>query len=321
MQSSLIVVALKWEVMGKSIEIEIDPEVFDSFGLWSGWVPAGFWANWLGVLTRSYVWAFPQELLDVYSKRRYEEFRYPINDEHVLDWVPLLEAVLAAGKTFVMVALGCGWGRWLSGGAFAAKKTEKEYRLVGAEAEPEHFKWLEIHLKENGIDLSRCRLINGAAAGYNGQCWFYVGKPSSWYGQSIIPEKTIHSAQSQQIDLDSEMEYDGERVKCVRCFDLKEIIGKLSVIDYLHMDVQGAEYEILSAHPGFLNQRVKMVNVGTHSIDIENQLRNLFSELGWEKRYDITLDSQISLRLGAKETTTVKFGDGVQVWRNPALFK
>ena len=33
--------------MGKNIEIDIDPEIFDRFGLWSGWVPARFWANWL----------------------------------------------------------------------------------------------------------------------------------------------------------------------------------------------------------------------------------------------------------------------------------
>jgi len=33
-----------------------------------------------------------------------------------------------------MAAIGCGWGRWLSAGAFAAKYSNNDYFLVGVEA-------------------------------------------------------------------------------------------------------------------------------------------------------------------------------------------
>ena len=115
-------------------ELVIEPRLFQSFRRWSGRVASGYWANWLGVLTRADVWAFSDKLMAIYSKERYEAPGYPTEDESVLDWVPLLEAVLAAGSSFVMVALGAGWGRWLSAGALAAKKLDKAYALVGVEA-------------------------------------------------------------------------------------------------------------------------------------------------------------------------------------------
>ena len=46
---------------------------------------------------------------------------------------------------------GAGWGRWLSAGAFASEQTGREYRLVGVEAEPQHFEWMERHFRDNNL--------------------------------------------------------------------------------------------------------------------------------------------------------------------------
>src|SRR4051812_28340517 len=113
------------------LEIHIDPKIFDRFTPHAGRVPSGFWINWLGVLTRADVWAFTPDVLEIYRRERYERTVYPLHDEHVLDWIPLLEAVTTSGPDFVMAAAGAGWGRWLTGGAFAATQAGKTYHLVG----------------------------------------------------------------------------------------------------------------------------------------------------------------------------------------------
>jgi hypothetical protein len=93
--------------------IEISSRLFHQFRPYSGPVPAGFWVDWLGVMTRADVWPFAPEVKATYTRDRKEETVYPIHDEHVLDWVPLLEAVTSSGPVFRMAALGAGWGRWL----------------------------------------------------------------------------------------------------------------------------------------------------------------------------------------------------------------
>lgn len=305
--------------MSHTSEILIDLKTFESFKKWSGQVPSGYWANWLGVLTRANVWAFPEEIITIYSEERNEDFDYPINDEHVLDWVPMLEAVLHADECFVMVALGAGWGRWLSGGAFAATQKRLTYRLVGVEAEPEHFRWMETHLKENKLDPGSYRLINAASSSHRGECWFYVGKPSSWYGQSIVQDEKIPLKNKQSVRLGAETEFGGEKVRRVRSVNIEDIVADLQLIDYMHMDIQGAEYDFLSAKPDLLQTRLKMVNVGTHSEKIENNLQRLFEGLGWVNRFNVPMNSELPVKIGDKRMSTASFGDGVQVWINPML--
>jgi hypothetical protein len=64
---------------------------------------------------------------------------------------------------------------------------------------------------------------------------------------------------------------------------------------------------------------VRLVNIGTHSAEIEAGLRKLFKGLAWECLYDVRLGSRIPVRLGNELGPEVEFGDGIQVWRNPRL--
>jgi hypothetical protein len=55
-----------------SAEIVIDPVLFRRFSPWSGRIPAGYWADWTGTLTRADVWAFPPETLAIFNRERFE---------------------------------------------------------------------------------------------------------------------------------------------------------------------------------------------------------------------------------------------------------
>jgi hypothetical protein len=84
------------------------------------------------------------------------------------------------------------------------------------------------------------------------------------------------------------------------------------------MDIQGAELDVLSSHPDLIDDKVRLINIGTHSSEIEAGLRKLFKSLKWEAVYDVRLGSSMLVRVGSKEHV-VEFGDGAQIWRNPKL--
>jgi FkbM family methyltransferase len=222
----------------------------------------------------------------------------------------LLEAVAEARGEFTMAALGAGWGRWLVAAAFAARQIESlRIRLIGVEAEPTHFQWMLEHFRDNQIDPKDHDLIEAAVSGTSGEAWFYVGKPDSWYGQSIIPSDAVTAGSDSP-----EIDHNGERARRVRTVDLRDVTAAYRRIDYLHMDVQGAELDFLSSHPGILDEKVRRVLIGTHSHAIEQGLRELFSGLGWQCQYDFPLDGRVRV-----DDVDLTLGDGVQVWINPAL--
>ena len=305
---------------------DLDEETFSHFPYFEGIIPQGYWGNWLGVLTRANVWAFSKEVMDIYNSTRRERFEYPLNDEHILDWYSLLLSVIQAKGKFTVAAIGCGWGRWLSAGAFAAKYSKKDFFLIGVEAEPEHFEWLQIHLKENNITADKYRLIHAAAADYCGNCWFYVGKPASWYGQSMVPDANVISLLKESVKIGSTMPYNNETIQRMTCVDLKEVVNNQDLINYMMLDIQGSEELFLTKYPEILQKTVKMINVGTHSPDIEKNLRKFFFCLGWTCIFNIPMNSVVQFNIRKKKSESnsenkkiVKFGDGVQIWSNNLL--
>ena len=264
---------------------------------------------WTGTLTRADVWAFPAHIRALYDQNRFEATTLPLNDEHVLDWVPLIQAVLSARSTFRMAALGAGWGRWIAAGALLARQLGIDCKVLGVEAEPQHFSWMVRHMQDNAIGPDRAILINAAAAGRPDDCWFLVGNSQAWYGQSIVP---IDAADKGEF-----FEGPQGQLRRTKAITLPDLLGRLSPIDYLHMDIQGSEAEFLRYAPDELDRKVESVNIGTHSHQIEADLRDLFTGLGWTSVYDVPLGGKRQIRVGDKLFPQVDFGDGVQVWANP----
>ncbi|MGH7084412.1 MAG: hypothetical protein ACREFN_05405 [Acetobacteraceae bacterium] len=297
-------------------ETFVDDSSLSRFRPWSGVTPRGYWSDWLGVRTRAEIWIFDHEDPEASNRERRESPALPTADEDVVDWIPLIDSVSASAGTFVMAELGTGWGRWLSAGAFAARQLGLDYRLYGVEAEPAHFAWTERHFRENALDPQRYTVVQAAVSDREGACWFRVGNPAEWYGQSIVPERAVDPVVSVNTALGSEIVIGDSRLRRVRCLDLRAVLRDLPIVDYMHLDIQEAEADFLGAHPDLLDQRVRMVNIGTHLAEIEDRLRRLFSRLGWRSLYDVPLGTVTRLKVGAQPAKRVEFQDGVQVWRN-----
>lgn len=269
-------------------------EIFYKFQCWKGTVPAGYACDFLGIKTNvKYYYHFQT---DDHNCTRDVETTYPIadNDEY-FEWIDLLEAVVNSGESFTMIELGAGFGRWLCRAATALKQRNLAscYKLIGVEAEPTHFQWMKEHLQHNGIDLQQCSLIEAAVDGKDGNVQFRIGNADHHYGQSIASRPLPNTQE-------------------VKAISLPTILKDLERVDLIDLDVQDAEFKVLSSAMYLLDNKVKRVHIGTHSKAAEYGLKKLFNYLGWVLIHDFTFKTEYETEYGQ-----ITFGDGVQSWINP----
>lgn len=223
-----------------------------------------------------------------------------LDSEEYFEWIDVLESVVLAHDRFTMIELGAGFGRWLVRAAVAVRQYAPDLpiQLVGVEAEPTHFQWMQQHFRDNGINPDDHCLIEAAVDAQDGEVLFYVGQPDEWYGQAIAQEAPATQASIQ-------------RVKAV---SLNQILAQVDTVDLIDIDVQGAELVVLQSAIAAMNRQVKRVHIGTHAVEIERGLRQLFRQHGWQKLNDFACHATERTEWGE-----VTFGDGVQTWINPRL--
>jgi FkbM family methyltransferase len=282
-------------------DIMVHDPAFHPFVHWHGMVDPGLAVSWNGALTRGEFAGWNTHEEEYFAK---PSLPSKDNDEYA-EWVALMQSILDARRRdehFTAVELGAGWGRWIVNGAVlidVAKELGEgfegmTYHLVGVEAEPRHFEWMKQHLSENDVMTTDARLYQAAVAAEDGEVEFQVGNAAEWYGQSIArPQETVETTKVEAVSLATVL------TPIVRC-------------DFLDLDVQGSELEVLAACPDFLVNKVARVFVGTHSYENELGCRALFAGLHWFCEDDYSLNGNRWTRWG-----WAKFGDGVQVWRNP----
>jgi FkbM family methyltransferase len=276
--------------------------VFEGFGTWEGWADPGWDINFLGVRTRVSFFSLYEQLAD-FSTRRWVAPGHPIPNEDYFEWITLLEAVCDADDSFTIVELGAGWGKWIVNGVAALRSCgDLPYQVVGVEAEPTHFHWMQQHLEDNDVDLRRATLIEAAVAEADGSVSFHVGDAADWYGQAIAGG-------------DDATAPGGSRgIERVRAVCVPTVLQALKHVDLLDVDIQGAEADALEPAADALDALVKRAYVATHDRENEERLRVAFSDLGWESIYDFPGEGVSETRWGR-----VMFEDGVQLWLNPKL--
>jgi FkbM family methyltransferase len=280
--------------------------VFARFVPWRGLVDPTWDVNFLGVRTRL---AFTAGMGgDAPTASRLVETEYPVFGEEYFEWIDVLEAVLTAERQFTMVELGAGWGRWLINAAAAARRCGvSTLCLVGVEAEPTHYRWMQQHFADNGIGSESCRLVEAAVAATQKRVRFHVGDPSAWYGQAI--ELNPRSVLG-RIPFLSGGGVAKRTIRKVRAVALSQIVSDLNEIDLIDADLQGVEADVFESAEALLAQKVKRVHIGTHSSENERRLRVLFGALGWENLNDYASGTEVDTPWGR-----IKFQDGVQTWR------
>jgi FkbM family methyltransferase len=282
--------------------------------------PAGFDCDFLGVRTRR---AFNSGMVaEGLQTSRPPEF--PGFDDEYFEWIDVLEAVDQAHETFVMIELGAGYGRWCARAAAAIRrKGNCRYQLVAVEAEPAHFRWMHEHFRDNDIDPGDHELIWAVVQARPGFVPFWVGAADCWYGQAIAVGQALplpDTGTRRRLKARSALGRppvitSNERTATwIPCVTLAEVLAPYARVDLLDLDVQGEEYDVLASAIDLVDERVRRLHIGTHSPQVEQQLRQLLSAHSWQNINDYPGQSTTQTPYGA-----IQFGDGVQTWVNPVM--
>jgi FkbM family methyltransferase len=271
-------------------------QIFHRFTCWEGVVPEGFIVDFLGVMTRTNYYQQYVKDSQEYPPGRYVKSEYPPLGEDYLEWADLLEAIIAANEYFTMVELGAGFGRWVTkAGAAIRFLGGPSYTCVAVEADPTHFKLIAQHLSDNALDPKNFRLIEAAVTSSDGKIGFHAGT-NLWGGNVDYYSQSIG----------------GPHV--VDAVSLRALLAPFATVDLIDLDIQGAELDVLESAAQEIDQKVKRIHVGTHSVRIEEGLRSLFNRLGWGCLYDFAGSTSVETQEGM-----VRFQDGVQTWLNPTF--
>jgi FkbM family methyltransferase len=247
-----------------------------------------------------------QDSLDV------SRLQFPIPDDGLhaegIEYASLLDAIerFAGNGKFVAVEAGAGWGPWLAMAGVVCKGMGVDtIRLVGAEASESRFALMQDHLDFNGLGSDsgiQVDLFRGAVWSYDGKIYF--------------PDSEVEDMGVAASSRAGPTDYRGRSVVSIEtpCSRLDTLLGQGSEVDFLHMDVQGAEMELMSSHKSWLDAFVKSMFIATHSRPLEGELLDLLSASNWrllrEKPCRFELGGSMPSWVGA---TTA---DGSQYWVN-----
>ncbi|MCG5057284.1 MAG: FkbM family methyltransferase [Limnoraphis sp. WC205] len=226
---------------------------------------------------------------------------YPVVNEHYFDWIALLQSVRGASGVFRMAELGAGWAPWLVRAAFAARQVPgiEQVELVGVEADPTHYRWMKSHFLDNKLNPEKYHLLNGAVAPKSMSLQFpKLDDPDEDYGASL-----------------NALSKNGQYVE-VQGYPLTDMLELFTgPVDFIHMDIQGAEYDVIPGAMKLLKSHVKAMMVGTHiSLEKHNELHQLFLDYGWKPVMVFPRNSEIETEFGK-----VAFGDGFLFYQNSSF--
>jgi FkbM family methyltransferase len=233
------------------------------------------------------------------------------------EWISTLEAVAEAVNKFTMFELGAGYGRWALRGGVAAKSRNLQVQLLCVEAEPQHAKWLREALQLNGLfDCARveeCVINTGQEL-----VPFRIPVPeldaATWYGESVGHSEGLVGTNETYFGKKVFVSPQGYNEIYIPAVPLKKFLQGYPLVNFLNMDVQGAEGGIVRDSIHCMNQKVRRVHIGTHSHDIDTELVRIFQDNGW-----LPLWCFGSLQTNDTPFGRFEFVDGVQAWLNPRV--
>lgn len=176
----------------------------------------------------------------------------------------------AKADIFTICELGASYAPWACTASALALRMGMRPRVVAVEASSYMCALIEPHFTNNGVTNENADLtfIQGAVSTERGKMYFpVVANAGENGGQATQTEHTV--------------DYVGRTASYeeVEAYPLQDILP--DDIDFLHVDIQGAELGVLTANAKILNSRVRSIFIGTHSRRIEGELIEFFHQQGW----------------------------------------
>jgi len=246
----------------------------------------------------------------------------PIPDDgfhaEAIEYAALADAIHRfARHRFFAAEIGAGWGPWIGAcGVIARRRRVQNLTLVGVEADDQRFELMRRHLEYNELrppcadedivhDSIHTRLFKGAVWTHDGTIMF--------------PESAVTDMGAAAATTISGLDYRGVELRAneVPCRTLQTLLGDLGLVDFLHIDIQGGEQELLREAVDWVTKNVKSMMIATHSRGIEGELVDILFEWGWK------LHREKPCRVDWSHSTPTLVGrtevDGSQYWLNGRL--
>lgn len=323
-------------------KLEEAQKVFDGVTPWSGFVPRGYAADFLGILTdfKFHVLSGidPMKVGGAQQATSLPAIGNGMNGEGWFEAVNWLASAREAKSRYVMVTLGAHYGAQAVGAYKAVQLLNPmPCKLVCVEPVPENCEWMAQHMRTNGIDPDAHWLVEMAISDRNDPMYFPVGAPGTGannsyatnetaarkhYADSFIKEGRAEEALRNLImnnttglqkDLLPGRNLLAE-IKLMSCVTLKDIIGPFDFVDYLESDIQQSEILVFPPWIDLLRKKVRRIHIGTHGKDVHETLHGLFASHGWHIVFNFAPNGTYSSALGE-----FALNDGVLTVRNPDL--
>ena len=226
----------------------------------------------------------------------------------------------ASGReVFTVGELGAGWGPYTSAAAvLALRRGFPRVRCVAAEADPQRFEVLRRHLALNDLvpagsetegsaDRVEWRLLRAAVNVNDGVLYWPKSDDILDAGMAAVSDpnsSTDTRGQAREFDE-------------VRAVSLETAFANIDRVDFLHVDIQGAEGSLIPGSLDFLTERVSALFVGTHSRKIEGDIIDALHSRGWVLIREKPCQFYTSAPTATLEAKT--WCDGGQFWRNSAF--
>ena len=249
--------------------------------------------------------------------------RLPFPDDGFLadgiEYAAMALALEHAGRDrFTFLEVGAGWGPWTAlAGVLGRRLGFRRVDTIGIEADRARFRMMQSHLHDNGL-LKRPDALSDRV----GAVHVRAIRAAGWWRDETLFFPSNASPDDAGLAVTttgSAEDYRGQRFEHeeVPAVSIPALCAKFPVVDYMHIDIQGAEWDLVSKALAFFNGKVRMMLVGSHSRKIEGDLIDLLYRNNWllfrEKpcRFWGMARSPTLVGLTAK--------DGAQLWRNLAI--
>lgn len=287
---------------------------------------SGVLVDWMGVRTRvaTLPWA-PEDLAGQVSTA------LPIPDDgyrsEASEYCALAYALRTARDGFRIVEAGAGWAPWAVAGIVAARRRGLPAQGVAVEADPVKAKWAVQHAQDNDVTVE---LIDGTAEHIAGalarpqEAELRVVVAAVWHERTTLqfPELPPEDMGGAIWTLPgTDVDYRGAHVshREVPSVLMRDLLGTGPLVDLLHVDVQGLEFDLLSATAGDVQERTRLMSVGTHSRLTEGQLQQFFLSRGWGLIIDEPCTAVFTMTHPTLPGFTVQ--DGNQLYENPFVME
>ena len=249
------------------------------------------------------------------------EFPVPDDGFHAeaIEYVALADALQRSQEnaSFCAVEVGAGWGPWITAaGVIARRRGSGKISLIGVEASSNRFSLMCRHLETNGL---RPPAVSGEDA-QHGNIFTRLFNGAIWTHDGVIlfPESDVADMGSAATTSDGETDYRGAKSanKPIPCRKLDTLLQGLGTVDFMHIDIQGAELELLQDQIGWVSRNVRTMMIATHSRPIEGKLMELLFDHGWQlhREKPCRVDWHKDCSLAGRTVV-----DGSQYWLNGKL--